>query len=137
MLQAGRPRVRFPMSSSDFFDLSNPSSCIMALGSTQHVTEMSTRNVPGGGGVKGDRCVRMTTSSPSMNILSRRLTTLWASAACYRDSPNLHKSTITLYIDFKITTPAAATFRGQLCLHGYWFAFGLMDGDSRKLHQCL
>jgi hypothetical protein len=32
----------------DFFNLPNPSSCTMALGSTQPVTEMSTRNFPGG-----------------------------------------------------------------------------------------
>jgi hypothetical protein len=30
----------------------------MALGSTQHLTEMSTRNIPGG---KGGRCVGLTT----------------------------------------------------------------------------
>jgi hypothetical protein len=32
----------------DFFNLSNPSSCTMALGSTQPLTEMSTTNFPGG-----------------------------------------------------------------------------------------
>jgi hypothetical protein len=37
MLQAGRSRVRFPMRS-------------LALGSTQPLTEMSTRNLPGGKG---------------------------------------------------------------------------------------
>jgi hypothetical protein len=31
----------------DFFDLRNPSSRTMALGPTQHLTEMSTRNLPG------------------------------------------------------------------------------------------
>jgi hypothetical protein len=31
-----------------FFDWPNPSSSIMALGSTQPLTEMSTRNLPGG-----------------------------------------------------------------------------------------
>jgi hypothetical protein len=31
-----------------FFDLPNPSSRAMALGSTQPLTEMSTRNLPGG-----------------------------------------------------------------------------------------
>jgi hypothetical protein len=31
-----------------FFNWSNPSSCSMALGSTQPLTEMSTRNLPGG-----------------------------------------------------------------------------------------
>jgi hypothetical protein len=31
-----------------FFNLPNPSSRTMALGSTQPLTEMSTRNIPGG-----------------------------------------------------------------------------------------
>jgi hypothetical protein len=34
----------------DCFNLPNLSSCTMALGSTQPLTEMSTRNIPGGGG---------------------------------------------------------------------------------------
>jgi hypothetical protein len=34
----------------DLFNLLNPSSCTMALGSTQPLTEMSTRNLPGGKG---------------------------------------------------------------------------------------
>jgi hypothetical protein len=32
----------------DFFNWPNPSSRIMALGSTQPLTKMSTRNLPGG-----------------------------------------------------------------------------------------
>jgi hypothetical protein len=47
MLQAGRSRVRVPMRSLDFFDLPNPSNRIMALGSTQPLTQMSTRNISG------------------------------------------------------------------------------------------
>jgi hypothetical protein len=39
MLQTGRSRVSFPMRSLDFLN--------MALGSTQPLTEMSTRNRPG------------------------------------------------------------------------------------------
>jgi hypothetical protein len=50
MLQAGRSRVLFPMSSLDFFNLPNPSSRTMALGLTKPLTEMSTRNLPGGKG---------------------------------------------------------------------------------------
>jgi hypothetical protein len=50
MLQAGRSRVRVPMRWIFFFNLPNPSSRIMAMGSTQPLTEMSTRNIPGGKG---------------------------------------------------------------------------------------
>jgi hypothetical protein len=47
MLQAGRSSVRVP-NEVNFFNLPNPSSRIMALGSTKPLTEMSTRNLPGG-----------------------------------------------------------------------------------------
>jgi hypothetical protein len=66
MLQAGRSRVRVPMRWI-FFSLPNPSSCTMGLGSTQPLTEMSTRNLPG---VKGARRVRLTTLPPSVSRLS-------------------------------------------------------------------
>jgi hypothetical protein len=47
MLQVGRLPVRAP-EEVDFFSLPYPSSRTMALGSTQPLTEMSTRNLPGG-----------------------------------------------------------------------------------------
>jgi hypothetical protein len=42
----------------------------MALGSTKSLTEMSTRNLPGG--VKRSRRVRLTTLPPSVSLLSIR-----------------------------------------------------------------
>jgi hypothetical protein len=47
VLQAGRSPFRVP-DEVDFFNLPNPSSRTEALSSTQPLTEMSTRNFPGG-----------------------------------------------------------------------------------------
>jgi hypothetical protein len=47
MLQAGRSPVRV-LDEMDFFGLPNPSSRTVILGSTQLLTEVSTRNLPGG-----------------------------------------------------------------------------------------
>jgi hypothetical protein len=49
MLQAGRSPVRVP-DEVDFFYLPNPSSHTMALGLTQPLTEMNTRNLSRGKG---------------------------------------------------------------------------------------
>ena len=46
-LQTERSRVRFPMVPLEFF-IDNPSGCTMALGLTQPLTEMSTRNISWG-----------------------------------------------------------------------------------------
>ena len=40
----------------------------MALGSTQPLTEMSTRSIPGG---KGGRCVGLTTLPPSCAVVTK------------------------------------------------------------------
>jgi hypothetical protein len=62
MQQAERSRVRVLMRLV-FLNLPNPSSSTMTLGSTQHLTEMSTRNFPGVG-VKDGRRVRLTNLPP-------------------------------------------------------------------------
>jgi hypothetical protein len=50
MLQDGRFAVSIPDEAIGFCNRPNPSSSIMALGSTQPLTEISTRNLPGGKG---------------------------------------------------------------------------------------
>jgi hypothetical protein len=81
-----------------FFNLPNPSSLNMVLGSTQPLTEMITRNLPGGNrslkvavqgpdyygpplihqfihsflGVKGGRRLRLTSAQPYVSRLSRK-----------------------------------------------------------------
>jgi hypothetical protein len=72
----------------DFLNLL-PSSRIMALGSTQPLTEMSTRNIPGGKerpALKADNLTAICEPIVWQMWDTRRLTTLWASTACYRDS---------------------------------------------------
>jgi hypothetical protein len=79
-------RVRFPMS---FLNSPNPSSRITALGSTQPLTEMSTRNLPGGKwrpARKADNLTAICEPTVWKMWEPRRLTILWASTTCYRDS---------------------------------------------------
>jgi hypothetical protein len=66
MLQAGRSRVPFPMTALIFFNLPNYSRRNMTLGFTQPLTEMSTRNLPGGKA----RPVRKTDKFTAIYLLS-------------------------------------------------------------------
>jgi hypothetical protein len=82
MLQAGRSPVQIPDEVDFFFNLPNPSSRTMALGLTQPLTKMSTRNLPG---VKSGRRVGLTTLPPSMSRLSENV-----GASTSRNPKGLH-----------------------------------------------
>jgi hypothetical protein len=62
----------------------------MALGSTEPLSEMSIRNLPGGGkgrpAHKADNLIAICEPIVFKTWEPRRLTTLWAFMACYKDS---------------------------------------------------
>jgi hypothetical protein len=66
MPQGRRSHIQFPMGSVNFSNLPNPSHHTIALGFTQALTEMSTRNLPG---EKCVRHVRLTTLAPPVSCL--------------------------------------------------------------------
>ena len=76
-----------------FFSDISPSDRTMALGSTQALVKMSTRNISGG---KGGRCVRLTTP-PTSRVECHEiwepkpLGTLWTTLGLLRDSSFLRK----------------------------------------------
>jgi hypothetical protein len=72
MLLAGRSRVHFTMRSSDF-SVDNPSSYTVALMSTQPLTEITTKTLPG---VKGSWRKRLTSSPSSVSWLSGNVVAL-------------------------------------------------------------
>jgi hypothetical protein len=61
----------------------------MALGSTQPLTETNAKNLPGGKGQPARKADNLTAiCEPTVLKMwePRRLTTLWASTACYKGS---------------------------------------------------
>jgi hypothetical protein len=88
MSQAWRSQDRFPIRWI-FFNLLNPFSCTMALGSTQPLTEVSTRNLleskewPAR---RADNLTAICEPNVSKTWEPQHLTTLWASTSYYRDS---------------------------------------------------
>jgi hypothetical protein len=76
-----------PSGVTGFFSDIYPSDCTMALRSTQPLMKTKTSNIPG---VKGGRCVKLTTSSPSRaeshEICESKLPgTHWATPGLLRD----------------------------------------------------
>jgi hypothetical protein len=75
----------------------------MALGSTQPLAEISTRNLPGVKGRPARKADNLTAiCEPIVQEIwkPRRLTTLWVSMACYRNSFTI-LSFLTCYSDPK------------------------------------
>jgi hypothetical protein len=58
------------------------------MGSTQALTEMSTRNIPGDKERPAHKADNLTIREPIVWKMwePQHLTTIWASTACYRDS---------------------------------------------------
>jgi hypothetical protein len=119
MIQDGRWRVQFLMRSFGFFstDLIFPAA-LMTLGSTQPLTEMSTRNIPRGR-VKGDRRVGW----PHRH--------LWASMACYSDRFTFFTS---LLYRKRVNLIRKISFPNSICSTGSsWEVSNVFLSISRKL----
>jgi hypothetical protein len=116
MLQDGRSPVRVS-DEVDFFNLPTTSNCTMALGSTQPLTEMSTRNLPGGKKRPARRADNLAAiCEPNVWKMwePQPLTTLRASTACTG-----------------ITLPLLIAF--QLASHAVCYSSDLQDSDSPLL----
>jgi hypothetical protein len=88
MLQAGNSRVQFPVRSLDFSVYLIFPAAIFSLGSTQLPTEMSTRDLPGCEGQPARKADSFTAICELIVWKMwglQRFTTLWASAASYRN----------------------------------------------------
>jgi hypothetical protein len=103
-----------PNEVTGFLNWSNPSSCTVALRSTQPPTEMSTRNLCG-----GSLCARLATSPPSVSCLGTVGASIphnpWASTACYRVSFTLFCTLRILVCPSSLTSSHQRLVSGQRC----------------------
>jgi hypothetical protein len=88
----------------------------MALGTTQPLTEMSTRNVPGGKGrpVRGaDNLTDVCELIVYKMWEPRHLTIVWAFMACYRDSFTFLTWVSTTVFHFRFHSPKYCLKHGE------------------------
>jgi hypothetical protein len=85
----------------------------MALGLTQPLTEMSTRNLPGRPARKADNLTAICEPIVYKMWEPQHLTTLWASTACYRDTFTFLYRTIP--VSFLVLSRWLAAI--DLCIH--------------------
>jgi hypothetical protein len=109
----------------------------MALESTQPLTEMSTRNLPGGKGrpaYKADNLTAICEPIVWKTWEPRRLTTLWASTACYRDSFTLY-----LYASFILHLPRVVMLTWVVnifrSVKGYFCLFLIIRHNALHTHS--
>jgi hypothetical protein len=118
MLQAGKVVASIPDEVIRFFNLPNISNRTVTLGSTQPLTEMTTREVSGGKGRPAHKADNLTAiCEPIVKKMwePRRLTALWATTACYRDSFTFIIIIIIIIIMYFIFSPVNANFNFFNC----------------------
>jgi hypothetical protein len=97
----------------------------MSLGSTQLLTKMSTRNIPGGKGLSAREAGNLTAiREPIVYKMwePRRLTTLWSFTACYRDSFTFTFIQVHLFVlkwGLLIDERRGPTFVARVCPHSH------------------
>jgi hypothetical protein len=111
-----------------FFNLFNPSSRTMTMGSTQPLTEMSTKNR-----LKCGRRLRLISTVCKPSVYTKRepryLTNLWAFTSCYRDNITF------FYLKYAYILGARERSRYSEGLHIRRLGFDSNQGQHISLHS--